>query len=220
LNPLNSDGRSRLGGNRGTWRCPCGCSCNLSCTHRHPPSLFQPSRKPAGRDFHAPDGDRTSSPPSIVDTRTMVDSLNEDDALSGRENSDQTIVSDSKLVFVRGHQSLEEVRRICCGPLQPRDDPTGDLSIQSVKVKDGCVCPSNRPSRQRPNRFLTWSWAVVRPDLMSSRALRRPTRKASVYVPSSSPRGTSARSLLRSWSYVSRGELFSAASFSRVVGET
>jgi hypothetical protein len=64
------------------------CGCNLSCTHRHPPSLFHPNRKNADRDFQSTDGDSASSSPSVVDTRTMFDSLNQDDAPSRCENSE------------------------------------------------------------------------------------------------------------------------------------
>src|SRR2546428_8712782 len=91
---------------------------------------------------------------SLVHARTMVDALNDDGPRLVSENREEAVITDSELVIVRGGEASEKSVGVSGRLLKLGDNSSSDRGIQALQVPDRPLGPSDRPPRQRPNRFL------------------------------------------------------------------
>ena len=88
---------------------------------------------------------RADSTATLVDPRAVIDPLYDNRPRFRVQGSEEAIVANPQLVFIRTDQTDEEVDRIVCGLLQLSHNAARNRWIELAQISRGLVGPNDRP---------------------------------------------------------------------------
>ena len=135
---------------------------------------------------------------AVVDSAPVVYSKDHECVFVGCQQGQEAIIPNSPLVIVRAGKAFKVPFGMLSRGIELADDALGHGAIEPTQISKGSVGPLDGPAHRSLSSFLTEAWSCSLPCRTSSRASIRPTRNASVNVPSSSPSGTRESSWFRS----------------------